>query len=123
MFAPNWRACAVTGRRPASRRRVVLSRRAIGQLRAIDNYLAGELSDYRAAQFVDGIVGRCDALATFPFRGTPRDDLRPGIRTTVYRRKVVIAYSIEAVTVTILGVFYGGQDFETDLRVALETDE
>jgi plasmid stabilization system protein ParE len=97
------------------RRRIVLSRGAIRQLKAIEIYLSAGMSDERAALFVDGILERCDSLVDFPFRGTPRDDLRPDIRTTVYRRRVVIAYSVEATAVAILGIFYGGQDFEAAL--------
>lgn len=119
------RVCAAIGRRPAKglRRRIVISRDAVSQLKAIESYLAGAISDEKAAQFVDGIVDRCESLATFPFRATPRGDLRPDMRTTVYRRKVTIAYSVEAETVTILGVFYGGQDFEAVLRVDPETED
>jgi toxin ParE1/3/4 len=45
--------------------------------------------------------------------------LRPGLRTIGFRHRVTIAFAVEAETVTIIGVFYGGQDFEA----ALETDE
>lgn len=45
------------------------------------------------------------------------------MRTTVYRRRVVIAYSVEAKTVTILGIFYGGQDFEAALRTNPEPED
>lgn len=39
----------------------------------------------------------------------------PGLRTTNYRRSVVIAFMANTVTktVSILGVFYGGQDYGT----------
>ena len=105
------------------KRRIVLSPGAIRQLKAIEGYLSAATSDDRAAQFVDGIVDQCNSFADFSFRSTPRDDLRPDIRTTVYRRRVVIAYSVEVTTVTILGVFYGGQDFESALRAAPEADD
>jgi toxin ParE1/3/4 len=38
--------------------------------------------------------------------------LRPGLRTIGFRRRVTIAFAVEAEVVTIIGVFYGGQDFE-----------
>ena len=81
------------------------------------------MSDERAALFVDGIVKQCDSLVRFPLRGTPRDDLRPDIRTTVYRRRVVIAYSVGTTTVAILGIFYGGQDFEAALRAEPDIED
>ena len=58
----------------------------------------------------------CEGLETFPQRGTRREDIRPGLRITNYRKRAVIAFSIDAEVVSILGVFYGGQDYETTLR-------
>lgn len=40
-----------------------------------------------------------------------RQDIRPNLRTLAMDR-VLIAYSVEMQDVIILGVFYGGQDFE-----------
>jgi toxin ParE1/3/4 len=63
------------------------------------------------------IVDYCEKMETFPQRGTRRDDLRPGLRTIGFRRRVTIAFAVEADTVMIIGVFYGGQDFEAALRI------
>ena len=54
---------------------------------------------------------------TFPERGAQRDDLLPRLRPVGYRRRVTIAFRVDAAsaTVTILGVFYGGQDFEAGI--------
>ena len=43
-----------------------------------------------------------------------RDDIRPGLRITNYRRRAVIAFEVDDTTrtVAILGVFYGGRDYE-----------
>lgn len=68
-----------------------------------------------AARYVDSIVDHCEKLQTFPHRGTRRDDLRPGLRTLGFRRRVTILFEIEGDTVNILGVYYGGQDYEADL--------
>jgi len=48
----------------------------------------------------------------FPLRGTPRNDLRPGIRLTGYRKRVVVAFEVEGARVNIVAVFYGGQNYE-----------
>ncbi|WP_349237740.1 hypothetical protein [Novosphingobium sp. SG707] len=53
----------------------------------------------------------CEGLAAFQHRGTPRDDIRPGLHTIPFRRRVIIAYAVDAHQVAILGVYYGGQDF------------
>jgi toxin ParE1/3/4 len=47
-----------------------------------------------------------------PERGRRRDDLRPGLRTTAFRRRVTIAFHITEMTVTIDRVFYGGRDLK-----------
>jgi toxin ParE1/3/4 len=54
------------------------------------------------------------SLATFPERGTKRDDIRANLRTIGYARRVTIAFSVNALakTVAVHGVFFGGQDFE-----------
>lgn len=42
-----------------------------------------------------------------------RDDLRPGLRTISWRRRVTIALVVEEAVVVIVGIFYGGRDFES----------
>lgn len=88
------------------------------QLDAIEDYIAIASGHPAVAeQFVDDIVAYCESFETFPERGTRRDDLLPGLRTIGYRRRVTIAFRAHAAnrTVVILGVFYGGQDFEAEL--------
>ena len=79
-------------------------------------YITREAGLTVSRAFTDAIVERCESLAIFPDRGAPRDDLRPGLRTLGFRRRVTIAYAVGADVVTILAVFYGGQDFEAVLR-------
>ena len=96
--------------------RVILSPRADDQLASIYLYIAAQASAEIAQRYADAIVEKCNSLSTFPRRGTPRDDLRPGVRTLAFRRRVTIAYLVEPAAVTILGLFYAGQDFEALLR-------
>jgi toxin ParE1/3/4 len=56
-------------------------------------------------------------LETFAARGVARDDLLPGLRITHFRKRAIIAYTLETEVVSILGVFYGGQDFEAALAL------
>ena len=76
-----------------------------------------------AQRYVDAIVDHCEALSTFPKRGVQRDDIRPGLRLTNYRGRTVVAFSVNDVTATvsILGVFYGGQDYEKNLMLDLDS--
>lgn len=86
---------------------------AEAQLIALFRYIAREATPDIADGYVGAIVARCEKLADFPERGTPREDIRPGLRTLSFRRRVTIAYAVDGTSVTILGIFYGGQDFAT----------
>ena len=92
--------------------RVVFSPEAEGQLIDLYRFLAAEASPDIAARYTDGIVAQCEALQLLPFRGTPRDDVRPGLRTLSYRRRTIIAFTVVDDRVEIIGIFYGGQDWE-----------
>lgn len=50
------------------------------------------------------------SLGNFPDRGSPRDDLDPGIRTTVFEARVVIAYTVAEDEVTVLRILNHGRD-------------
>ena len=94
---------------------VVFAETASQQLKAIRDYIASVADSGTAQRYVDAIVDHCLGLDTFPHRGVQRDDLRPGLRTISYRKRVVIAFVVDdgAGQVTVTGVFYGGQDIDT----------
>lgn len=96
--------------------RVVFSPEALEQLAELYRYIAEAASPDVAAQYTEAIVSYCESLRTFPLRGTQRDDVRPGLRITNYKKRTVIAFNVDAEVVSIVGVFYGGQDHETILR-------
>ncbi|MGH7079589.1 MAG: type II toxin-antitoxin system RelE/ParE family toxin [Acetobacteraceae bacterium] len=87
------------------------------QLAAIEEYIADAGSPTTAARYADAIVTYCERLATFPKRGRKRDDLMPRLRITNFRSRAIIAFLVdaEAELISIVGVFYGGQDYETRL--------
>ena len=91
---------------------VVFTPEAETQLLELYGYIAAEASPEIAARFTDGIVTYCESLNTFPARGNRRDDIRPGLRITSYRKRVAIAFNVDDERVNIIGVFYGGQDYE-----------
>lgn len=85
------------------------------QLDAIEEYIAFASGlPVVAANFVDEIVAYCEGFETFPERGTRRNDLLPGLRMTSYRRSTMLAFRVDtdAQVIAIIGVFYGGQDYE-----------
>lgn len=96
--------------------RVVFSPEAQEQLAALYRYIATAASPNIAASYTDAIVSYCENLQTFPHRGTKRDDVRPGLRITNYKKRAVIAFDVDGDLVSIIGVFYGGQDYETMLH-------
>lgn len=98
--------------------RVLFGPEALRQLIDIDDYLANVGAP--GSDFVASIVDYCDSLGTFPNRGRDRSDLLPGLRTTGYKHRVTIAYTIKADTVNIVGVFYGGQDYDSRLASSPE---
>jgi len=95
---------------------VVFSPEARDQLAELYRYIAEVSSPGTAAAYTTAIIDYCESLRTFPHRGTRRDDIRPGLRVTNYRKRTVIAFEVSENTVSVLGIFYGGQDFETILQ-------
>jgi plasmid stabilization system protein ParE len=96
--------------------RVVFSPEAQEHLVALYGYIADAASADIAARYTEAIVSYCESLCTFPHRGTTRGDVRPGLRITNYKKRAVIAFAVDAEQVSILGIFYGGQDYETILQ-------
>jgi toxin ParE1/3/4 len=90
--------------------RVVLSEEAEQDIAAALGYLVPKAGERVARDYIDQIIAYCASFATFPERGTRRDDLLPGLRVVGYHRKASIAFSIEGDTVTIVRIFFRGQD-------------
>jgi toxin ParE1/3/4 len=97
--------------------RVVFSPEAETQLLSIYRWIAEKAAPTIAEGFTGAIVDYCEKLETVPERGTRRDDLRPGLWTIGFHHRVTIAFAVEDNTVTIIGIFYGGQDIEAALQI------
>lgn len=99
---------------------VVFAPEASDQLEALFLYIAEHSSLAIAERYTDAVVATCEGLVLSPLRGVSREDIRPGLRLTHHRGRTVIAYAVEedAQTVSIIGVFYGGQDHEGALLSA-----
>ena len=87
------------------------------QLEELYFYIAERRSPAVAERYTSAVVETCEGLALFPLRGVPREDIRPGLRITHHKGRTLIAYAvyIDARTVSIVGVFYGGQDLDAAL--------
>jgi toxin ParE1/3/4 len=99
---------------------VVFTPEAEEQLVALYRYIAAAASPEIAVRYTGAIVTFCEGLHTFPLRGTRRDDIRPGLRITNYKKRAAIAFDVDTERVFIFGVFYGGQDYETALQFDLD---
>lgn len=58
----------------------------------------------------------CRRLDLASERGQRRDDVRPGLRITGFERRVTVAFRVGDSDVTILPLFYGGQDSGNAMR-------
>ena len=56
------------------------------------------------------------ALASFPERGTRRDDILPGLRTIGFEHRASIAFRVTGEQVEIMAIAYAGRAFEADLE-------
>ena len=101
--------------------RIVFTPEAANQIVALYEYIIADGSPLIDERYTSAIVNYCEELNTFPHRGTRRDDIRPGLRITHYKKRAIIAFTIDDIAqrVIIVGVFYGGQDYEA----ALDSDD
>lgn len=79
------------------------------------DYIAERAGRRIAGGYIDRLEEACMALATFPKRGTRRDDILPGLRTIGFERRVTIAFRVLKVRVEIVTIAYAGRNFEDDL--------
>ena len=99
------------------RHTVVFSLRAGRHLDDLYRVISEKSGPARADKFVSSIVDYCLAFDMFPERGARRDDLWPGMRVVGFKRVASIAFRVKGDRVIIQGIYYGGQDFESDLKV------
>lgn len=95
---------------------IVFSPEALDHLASIRRYVSVAAGSEIASGYVDRIIAFCEKLKTHPRRGTQRDDLLPGLRTIGFKRRVTIVFRIRDDNVVVVGVFYGGRDFEATFR-------
>lgn len=91
------------------------------QLGAIEDFIAHASGLPAMARVLSMASWLRESFQTFPERGARRDDLLPGLRIIGYRKSVTIAFRVntDSRVVSIIGIFYGGQDYEA--AVAGET--
>jgi toxin ParE1/3/4 len=78
-----------------TRNEVVFTPEAEEHLAELYRYIEENATAAVALSYTSSVVEYCEGLGTFPLRGTPRDDVRPGLRTTAYKRRTEIAYTVD----------------------------
>jgi toxin ParE1/3/4 len=96
-------------------RKVVFTPEALGDLVSLYEYIAADSGAARAISYIERIEDYCARLDLASERGTRRDDIRPGLRLVGFERRVTIAFHIDATTVTIDRILYGGREVESTL--------
>ncbi|MPW22246.1 type II toxin-antitoxin system RelE/ParE family toxin [Paraburkholderia sp. CNPSo 3157] len=83
------------------------------QLLDVEDFIArNSKSELIADRYTKSVKEYCKTFKTAAERGTRRDDLMPGIRIVGFD-STVLAFSVQEDEVWFLGVFYGGQDYES----------
>jgi toxin ParE1/3/4 len=90
--------------------KITFSEQAWKDADEIYDWIASRADPETAESYVSRIIDFCDSLREFPNRGSPRDDLAPGIRTNVFESRVVIAYAVSDDAVTIVRILNRGRD-------------
>ena len=93
-------------------RRIAYTAAARADVDRIQTWLSEKASPVSAYAVTTRILDFIDGLAIGSMRGQAREDLRPGLRVVPFER-AVIAFAVHADTVSILRIFYGGEDWET----------
>lgn len=93
-------------------RDVVFAPEAEQDLLDLYDYIAERDGPERASAYTERIALHCLDLATFPERGTRRDDVRPGLRIIGFGRRVTIAFHITAKTIIVDRILYGGRSLK-----------
>ena len=88
------------------------------QLIEIEDYIVDHDAPVEAYDFTARIKQFCDALGLFPRKHLERDDIRKDLHLVGFEGSVMIGYHVDDVAhvVTVIGIFYGGQNWEPALR-------
>jgi plasmid stabilization system protein ParE len=94
---------------------VALTPEAQGQLFELYRCIVAAASPVVAERYIYTIITYCEWFRIFPQRSNRRDDIREGLHVTIYRKRVVISFDVDAEQTSVIGSFYGGHDYETVL--------
>ena len=98
------------------KRAVLFSPEARDDLLAIYDWIASHGGPQVAMKYIDRLEVYCLNIELASERGQRRDEIREGLRIVGFERRVTIAVVVGAHEVTILRLFYGGQDWESSFQ-------
>ena len=101
---------------------VIFALEARHDLADLFDYLAERTGEDFARAYVQRIVEHCRRFDRFPKRGTPRDDIEPGLRLVGYKRRGTIAFRVSGDTVTIARFLHAGRSLGGAVEVSEEDD-
>jgi toxin ParE1/3/4 len=96
--------------------RVRLSGPAIADLKEIADWIGDRGDEDIGEAYVRRIEAYCHRLTHFPNRGSPQDDLEPGLRSIGFEGRATIYYRVEADRVRILRILAAGRDPTREFR-------
>ena len=92
-------------------RSVVFSAQAESDLIDIYDWISHRAGPEVAMRYLARIEDYCATFAYGSERGTKRDDIRPGLRTVGFERRITIAFVVQDIRVIILRIYYGGRNW------------
>lgn len=92
---------------------VRLSPLAVEDLIALEAWIAGETDAAIVVSYITRIEQKIRALSNYPDRGTPREELAPGLRTLTFERNLIIAYRVQGHEVLVLRIISGRRELSS----------
>jgi toxin ParE1/3/4 len=93
-------------------RDIVFAPEARADLLALYEWISDKAGPHVAITYIDRLERYCSRFDLASERGQARDDIRPGLRIIGFERRVTIAFMVTDHAVTILRLFYGGQNWD-----------
>ena len=94
------------------RRTVTFTPQARSDLFSIGDWIAERVGVDVALSYMARLEAYCSGFEYGGERGRRRDDLRPGLRVVGFERRVAIVFTVSDDEVTILRLYYGGQNWQ-----------
>ena len=94
------------------RREIVFAPEAQEDLFDLFDWISAAAGERAATTYIERLEAYCLSFDLASERGRRRDDIRDGLRLIGFERRVTIAFHVDDDRVTILRLFYRGQNWE-----------